>query len=159
MIIKKYEKLFVLIFFIVIAFLYLGANIFSGEIVAPMDILFRYSGWIESPVTPSLPKISAGKSDVVDGVLPRWIAISESVKNGENPIWDPIRSLGQPIDNPAIFFNIDFLFFFIFGKGIGFTLGIVAKIVIAGFGTYLLCREKFGIIPSIFAGITFMMSV
>jgi len=155
-IITKYEKLFVLVFFIVIAFLYLGANIFSGEIVAPMDGLFIYSGWIESSVTRP-PVFNLERTDILDARLPSWISISESVKNGENPIWDPLRSLGSSNYVPAIFFNVDFLLFFIFGKGLGFTLGLVGKIVIAGFGTYLLCREKLGIIPSIFAGITFMM--
>jgi len=155
--IMPYEKVLVLTFFIVLAFLYLGANIFSGEIVAPMDKLFFHSGWKESSITP--PDVfNLQRTDILDGRLPAWISSSESIKNGEDPNWNDLRGLGRPGNFPVSFFKLDFLLFFIFSEGLGFTLGLVGKIVIAGFGTYLLCRERFGIIPAIFAGITFMMA-
>jgi len=151
-ILTKYEDIIVLSAFIVLAYIYLGANVFSGEIVAPMDLLLQYPGYKESGL--SLPLYNPERSDILDALLPQWIFIREEILKGNIPLWNPLRNYGKPV-----FYTIEpcFIIFLLFGGGIGFTLALVAKLVIAGFGTYKLCREDIGIIPSFFAGMTYMM--
>ncbi|ADB58260.1 YfhO family protein [Archaeoglobus profundus] len=148
----KYEDIVFLLAFIVLAYIYLGANILSGEIVAPMDLLLRYPGYRESGL--SLPLYNPERSDILDWLLPQWIFIREEILKGNIPLWNPLRNYGVPV-----FYAIEpsFVIFLLFGGGIGFTLGLIAKLVVAGFGVYKLCREDLGILPSFFAGITYMM--
>jgi len=153
---KLYEKLLVLVFFVVVAYIYLGADIFSGEINAPMDLLLNYPGFSESGISTEI--YSMEKSDILDSLLPSWIYVREEILSGDFPLWNPLKDGGKPTFLSQLIFRADFLPFLIFGDGLGFTLGLIAKLVIAGFGTYLLCRQVLGAIPSTFAGITFMMS-
>jgi len=154
---KHLERLFVPMSFTAVAYLFLGANIFAGGIVAPMDLLLHFPGWQESGM--SLPLFNMERSDVVDATLPKWIFIREQIAKGELPLWDPLRSGGEPglfvIPNACV--SIGFLLFLLFGDGVGFTLALLARLVIAGLGTYVLCRTRLKPIPSMFGGITYMM--
>lgn len=152
------ESIFVILFFTCVSFLYLGANIFSGEIVSPMDRLLVHIGWKESGI--STPLINADRSDILDVRLPVWINARKKILNGEINLWDPSRSGGTPsiIFLGNSFISVGFLIFLIVGDGLGFTLGLLAKLVIAGFGTYKLCRTQLETFPSIFGGLTYMMS-
>jgi len=157
---NHYEYLFVLLFFFIVAFFYLGANIFAGQIAAPMDILSRYPGFNESSL--KLDLYNTERSDVLDYQIPIWTHFREQIINGEFPLWDPLRNGGVSGMLPhvsfiGLFFRADFLPFLIFGNGVGFTFSVIVKFVLVGFGTYLLCRKAFGIIPSVFAGLSLMM--
>lgn len=151
------ESIIIIIFFVSISYLYLGVNIFSGKIVAPMDLLLSYPGWKESGISTTIVNIE--RSDILDGLLPVWINTRNTILGGELPLWSLTRSGGSPsfIFLGNSFISVSFLLFLIFGGGIGFTLGLLAKLVIAGFGTYKLCRTQLGILPSIFGGIVYMM--
>lgn len=154
---KNMETLFILLFFIFVPYIFLGANIFSGEIVAPMDLPLQYSGWKESGISTSL--INPERSDIVDALLPKWIYARNAILNEDLPLWNPTRSGGTPaltfLGNS--FFSIGFLIFLILGGGIGFTFVLLARLTIAGLGTYKLCRTQMGVLPSIFGGVIYMM--
>jgi len=143
------------LFFALVGGLVLGANVFAGQIVAPMDLLFGYAGWQE--VGPVLGAHSVGRSDVVDGVLPRWIFLRESLIKGQLPLWDPMPAGGSPGFPFASVFSLGFLMFLFFGDGVGFTLGLWIHLLVAGLGAYSLCRTRLTMLPSIFGGITYMM--
>jgi hypothetical protein len=144
------------LFFILIGAVFLGANLVTGEIVAPMDLLFRYAGWQEIG---AMRIHSVGRSDVVDSLLPQWIFLRESIIKGHFPLWDPLTAGGTPgfMSIPQSTISFGFLLFLIFGGGLGFTLGLWTRLVISALGAYLLCHRKLSFLPSIFGGITYMM--
>jgi hypothetical protein len=154
---KQYEDIFVLLFFIILAYFYLGANIFSGEIVAPMDLLLHYPGWKGTGI--DIPVFNLERSDILDTFLPIWDFGRETILSGELPLWNHLRNGGIPCLTIFInsYFSAGYLMFFIFGGGFGFTLALLIRVIIAGIGTYKLCRTELGILPSIFGGITYMM--
>lgn len=149
------EFLVVGLFFVLLSGLYLGANIFAGEIVAPMDLLFHYAGWQDS--APTLALHSIGRSDVIDSLLPGWIFLREDLARGQLALWYPMSAGGGPGFPFPAYISVGFLLFLLFGGGIGFTLGLWAHLVIAAFGAYLLCRTRLKVLPSMFGGITYMM--
>jgi hypothetical protein len=154
------EILAVAVLFALTGALHLGANVFAGKIVAPMDLLYVFSGWQETGITPgSVPCCSLGRSDVLDQDLPVWIFLRESLTRSRFPLWNPLPDGGQPgaLWLPTGVPTIGFLVFLIFGNGLGFTLVLLARLVIAGMGAYLLCRTKLKFLPSVFGGFTYML--
>lgn len=149
--------LLILALFILLSYGHLGADIFSGEIVAPMDLLLNYPGWKASDMY--IPLFNSERSDVLDATLPKWNFARNSILNGEVPLWNFYNTLGSPCITilASSLLSVGFIIFSVFGDGIGFTLALMARLAIAGFGTYKLCRTELAIIPSIFGGITYMM--
>lgn len=151
------EDILVILFFIILSALYLGANLFSHQIVAPMDLLLHYPGWHNSGI--SVPIFDLEHSDILDNTIPQWNFARDSLLHGIVPLWDPYEAGGSPL-LPLLTSSIlspGFLVFFIFGGGVGFTLSLLVKLLIAGYGTYKLCRTEMEVLPSLFGGITFMM--
>ena len=147
----------VVVMFLAIAYFYLGADIFQGEIVAPMDILLDGEGWKDSGF--SIPITDRLRGDILDAWLPRWIFVKEQLAEGQVPLWNPLVAGGQPAV-PLLqdsYLTPGFLLFCIFEDGIGFTLGLLIRLVLAGTGAYFLCRLALGRLASLFAGLTFMM--
>ena len=78
------EDLIVILFFFLVSFFYLGANIFAGQIVAPMDLLLHYPGW--SNTSMDIPVFNLERSDVLDSQIPGWNFARESILNGSLPL-------------------------------------------------------------------------
>ncbi|MCU7890315.1 MAG: hypothetical protein KZQ78_01370 [Candidatus Thiodiazotropha sp. (ex Ustalcina ferruginea)] len=80
---------------IVIAVTMLGTNPLAGETIAPFDILTRMPGWkntgIKSPVK------HHKHSDILDSKLPSWRFAREQFRNGELPLWNPLKLGGEPL--------------------------------------------------------------
>jgi hypothetical protein len=151
------EDIVIVIFFLILSFIYLGANLFSNEIVAPMDLLLHYPGWHNTGV--SVPVFNLERSDILDSLIPQWTFARNSILDGTIPLWEPYIAGGSPVLPlfTSSLLSPSFLVFFIFGGGVGFTLSLLIKLVIAGYGTYKLCRTEMTILPSIFGGITYMI--
>lgn len=151
------ENLGILLFFTILGFFYLGANIFAHQIVAPMDLLLHYPGWSNTGFNISITNME--RSDVIDSIIPQWNFAREALLRGIIPLWDPYTAGGTP--NISLLsrslFSPSFLVFLLFGGGLGFSLALLVKFVIGSVGVYKLCRTEFGVGPSIFGGITFMM--
>lgn len=145
------------LFFVLLAYWFLGANLFRGEIVAPMDVLFQYPGWQESGL--SLPLFNPERSDILDANLPRWRFMKEALRNGDFPLWNPLAAGGLPAfpHLSAGYLTPRFLLFLLFDDGLGFTLGLLIQAALTGLGAYLLCRTRLGIVASLFGGVTYMM--
>ncbi|KAF5063531.1 hypothetical protein DSECCO2_293710 [anaerobic digester metagenome] len=153
------EDLIVILFFSLVSFFYLGANIFAGQIVAPMDLLLHYPGWSNTGM--DIPVFNLERSDILDSQIPMWNFARDSILNGLLPLWNPFVAGGSPAlatftTSPSLL-TPSFFVFLVFGGGVGFTLSLLAKLFFAGYGAYKLCRTELTVLPSIFGGITYMM--
>ncbi|MGH7857675.1 MAG: hypothetical protein ACREQY_10130, partial [Candidatus Binatia bacterium] len=142
---------------LLVAYGWLGANLFAGEIVAPMDLLLHRPGWAESGLEWPLSRTKA--SDVIDGHLPKWIFLKQELLGGRVPFWNPMPGGGQPAFGILShgYFTPRFLLFLLFDEGLGYTLGLLAQATLSALGIYLLCRTALGVLPSLFGGFTYMM--
>ncbi|MGK5085598.1 hypothetical protein WDW37_20100 [Bdellovibrionota bacterium FG-1] len=73
-------------------------------------------------------------------------------------MWTPLPVGGEPnfANLSQGYITPRFLFFLLFKDSLGWTLGLIFQFAIAGFGTFLFCRQALGFFPSVFAGLTFM---
>src|SRR5438105_8638051 len=143
-------------FFLILAYWCLGANLFRHESIAPMDLLSSVTGYAEGSAP--LPLINNEKSDILDSLLPSWRFVKQELRSGHLPQWNPLSTGGEPaLSLGGAFLSPRFLCFLLFPDPLGYSLGLVLELAIAGLGAFLLCRLGLGLIPSIFAGITYMM--
>ncbi|HEX7669530.1 MAG TPA: hypothetical protein VF395_08105, partial [Polyangiaceae bacterium] len=152
------EPLLAGLFFLVVAYAAFGANLFAGEVVAPMDLLSRFSGYTENGTPRPLVNIEMG--DVLDALLPSFRYVKREILAGNLPLWNPLPAGGEP-SLPLLFNGLvtpRFLLFLMLPDGLGYTLGLIVQAALGGLGTYLLCRLGVGMLPAAFGGITFMLS-
>ena len=132
----------------------LGANPFAGQTVAPFDRLLEFPGW--STVHSNHKAMHEERSDIVDSQLPAWLALKDQIRKGESPLWYPYASGGQPISFE--FCNPTFLLFLaVKANALAYYLAGLAKLVISGFGCYLLLKTFVRWLPSLWGGIVFML--
>lgn len=148
------QNLFAFILFVCLSIYALNANPFAGETVAPFDRLLEISGW--ASVQSGVKALHAERSDILDSQLPTWITLKDQIRRGESPFWYPNGAGGQPVSlelcNPMFY-----LFVLIKDNALAYYMVGLVKLVISGFGTYLLLRVLFGWLPSIWGGIVFML--
>lgn len=143
--------------FIVIALLAacaLGANPFAGETVAPFDLLLSYQGW--SSVQAGVRPLNTQPSDILDSLLPVWVMLKEQLREGKGVLWYPYGAGGVPISldlgNPSFW-----LFALIRDNAFAWYLVGLAKLVVSGFGAYLLLRTFLRRLPSLWGGAVYML--
>ncbi|MGC2063170.1 MAG: hypothetical protein WA610_09330, partial [Thermodesulfovibrionales bacterium] len=143
-------------FFIIIclAIFALNANPFADETVAPFDRLLQFPGW--STIPTDRTAVHTERSDILDSQLPAWITLKDQLWRGETPLWYPNGAGGEAISlelcNPAFL-----LFAAIKDNALAYYLVGLAKLVISGFGGYLLLRIFLSWLPSIWGGLVFML--
>lgn len=132
----------------------LNANPFANKTVAPFDLLLAQPGWITVPWDNKVLNNEA--SDILDGQLPTWITLKEQIRAGKGALWYPLAAGGKALDLEP--FNPAFLLFLII-KDNAFAYYLVGlfKLVIAGFGGYLLLKTFLKWLPSMWGGIVFML--
>jgi hypothetical protein len=132
----------------------LGANPFSKQTVAPFDRMLEFPGW--SSVHSNRKAVNEERSDIVDSQLPGWIQQKAVIRKGENPLWYPYASGGSPalyqLCNPVFL-----LFTAVKDNALAYYLVGLAKLVISGFGCYLLLKTFVRWLPSLWGGIVFML--
>ena len=132
----------------------LHANPFAGQTVAPFDRLMQVPGW--SSVNSDRKAVHADRSDILDAQLPTWITLKNQIKNGESPFWYPNASGGQPISFEL--FNPTFwVFTLIKDNAFAYYMVGLLKLVISGFGGYLLLKTFLRWFPSVFGGMVYML--
>ena len=143
--------------FLVILFLSvyaLNANPLAGQTVAPFDRLLQFPGWFS--IQSDRKAVHLERSDILDSQLPTWITLKDEIRKGESPLWYPNGAGGQPISlelcNPAFL-----LFLAVKDNGLAYYLVSLAKLVISGFGAFLLLRIFLRWLPSVWGGIVFML--
>ena len=151
---QRFESFSAVIVFLCLAIYALGANPFSGQTVAPFDRLLQFPGWFSVPS--DRQAVHAERSDILDSQLPTWITLKEQIRKGESPLWYPNGAGGQPISlelcNPAFL-----LFLAVKDNALAYYLVSLAKLIISGFGVYLLLRTFLRWLPSVWGGIVFML--
>ncbi|MCL5022522.1 MAG: YfhO family protein [Nitrospirae bacterium] len=145
---------FAFLLFVCLAAYALNANPFAGRTVAPFDRLLEFSGW--SSVQSNVKAVHAERSDILDSQLPTWITLKDQIRKGESPLWYPNGAGGQPISlelcNPTFL-----LFLLVRDNALAYYLVSLAKLVISGFGAFLLFRIFLRWLPSVWGGIVFML--
>jgi hypothetical protein len=131
----------------------LNANPFAGQTVGPFDLLLAQPGW--GIVQWDQIKNNEA-SDVLDAELPAWITLKEQIRAGKGALWYPLAAGGKALDIEP--FNPAFLLFLIIrDNAVAFYMVGLFKLVIAGFGGYLLLKTYLKWVPSMWGGIVFML--
>jgi hypothetical protein len=151
---QRHDAFSALIVFVCLSVYALGANPFAGQTVAPFDRLLQFPGW--STIQSDRSAVHTERSDILDSQLPTWITLKDQIRKGETPLWYPNGAGGQPISlelcNPAFL-----LFVAIKDNAVAYYMVGLAKLVISGFGCYLLLRIFLRWLPSMWGGIVFML--
>ncbi|MFZ2197986.1 MAG: hypothetical protein WAV13_09660 [Thermodesulfovibrionales bacterium] len=153
-VISRHQTLSAFIVFICLSLYTLNANPFAGQTVAPFDRLLQFPGWFS--VQSDRTAVHAERSDILDSQLPTWITLKDQIRRGQSPLWYPIGAGGQPISlelcNPTFL-----LFLAVEDNALAYYLVGLVKLVISGFGAYLLLKIFLRWLPSIWGGIVFML--
>ncbi len=151
-------KLLPLLVYIVIAIGVIGANPFAGETVGPFDLLVAQAGWTVQGEPAQVRNVE--RSDVLDSLLPSWIHQRKEIREGHPSTWDPLPAGGRPgiqdLSNaeltPA---------FAIFAASpnaaLGFYLGTLFNLTMAGCGAHLWLRRRVALLPAVFGAVTIML--
>jgi len=132
----------------------LGANPFAGQTVAPMDLLLGWSGW--STISMEKTVVNWSPHDIIDSVLPFWLAMKRELRSGHLPLWYSSSAGGTPL-NYDLFNPLFWLFAAVKDHALAYYLVGLAKLVIAGCGTLLFLGMFVGWLPSLWGGIVFML--
>ena len=151
-------KLLPLLGYLVFAIGVIGANPFAGETVGPFDLLVAQAGWTVQGEPVHVRNVE--RSDVLDGLLPRWIQQREKIREGHLSTWDPLPAGGQPgiqdLANAEL--TPAFAIFAISpNAAFGFYLATLFNLAIAGWGAHLWLRRRAALLPAIFGAVTIML--
>jgi hypothetical protein len=144
-------------FFLLLSGVFFGANIFAGEAIGPMDLLSWSPGYSEE--AEPIPIHNNEKSDILDSYLPALRYVKGELRAGRVPLWNPLPGGGE-LAFPNLsygFVSPRYAMFLLFPDGLGYTLGLIVQMAIAGLGAFLLLRRGLGTMASLFGGATFMM--
>ena len=151
---SKFRSVSVFIVFLFLAAYALGANPFSGQTVAPLDLIMSAPGW--SSVQRVHKLVHWESSDIIDSQLPLWISLKEQIRAGRGALWWPYGTGGQPMTFEL--FNPTFLVFLaVKNNALAYYLAGLFKLVVSGFGGYLLLRAFLPLLPSVWGGAVFML--
>jgi hypothetical protein len=138
----------------------LGANPLQDETVAPTDLLVNQAGWKNTDF--NLTSWHPIRSDILDARLPRWIHAKDTLRNGKLPLWNSSPINGTPgmqwlpaaTITPAFF-----IFAMIEDNATGYYFGMLANLLIAAIGCYLLLMTLTGHrLAALFGAILFSYS-
>jgi hypothetical protein len=122
--------------------------------VAPFDRLLQFAGW--STIPSDRTAVHTERSDILDSQLPAWITLKGQIRRGETPLWYPNGAGGQPISLELC--NPGFLIFVaIEDDALAYYLVGLIKLIVSGFGCYLLLRIFLHWLPAVWGGIVFML--
>jgi hypothetical protein len=121
-----------------------------------LDLLLNFPGYAGQRDHKTLPIVHAERNDIIDSQLPEWMTLKDQIRNGESPLWYPNAAGGHPVtltlSNPTFL-----LFLSIKDDALAYYFVALAKLIISGFGMYLLLRTHLRWMPSVWGGIVFML--
>ena len=128
-----------------------GSSFGSYDVLSQFGIL-RHHGVV-------VHNLQAG--DQSDQIIP-WSTLAwTQVHHGQLPLWNPYEALGMPLafNWQTAAFSVPSLVGYLVPLHLAFTVQVVLTLVIAGTGTYALCRVlKLGTLACVFAGTVFELS-
>ena len=153
-VLQRHRNIWAFVVIVCLAAYALGANPFAGQTVAPLDLLIANPGW--SSIQADVKVVHSESSDIVDSQLPTWIPLKAQIREGRGALWWPYGTGGQPISfellNPAFL-----LFVVVKDNALAYYLVCLFKLVISGFGGYLLLRTFLRWMPSVWGGAVYML--
>ncbi len=151
---SRHQTLLAFLFILLLSVWVLNANPFTGRTVAPFDLLLAQPGWETVPWDNKVRNNEA--SDILDGQLPTWITLKEQIRAGKGALWYPYAAGGKAMDLEP--FNPTFLLFLVIkDNAVAYYMVGLLKLVISGFGGFLLLRTFLKWAPSMWGGIVFML--
>lgn len=128
-----------------------------GVSLGPFDILSRLGLTAHTGATVH----NAMQSDQILFFVPMTNAAWQQVHHGHLPLWNPYNVLGAPLafNWESAVFSLPMLLAYLVPASFAYTVVVLAKLVIAGTGTYTFCRVL-GLRPmsSVAGGVVFELS-
>lgn len=156
---KKYGLLIVVLLYVVMAIVTLGANPFKGETSAPVKLLDNYPGWSSHDFGEG--SVHPERSDILDAFIPQWITLKNQIEAGNSALWNPVASTGRPgvIDFTRGTLTLSYLAFLLIDEhALGFYVANLVKLVIASLGMYLFLRFFTHPYAAFVGGVVFTLS-
>jgi hypothetical protein len=139
----------------VAAALVLGANPLADETITPFDRLVDQRAW--EFVDPDVEVRQVERSDILNSRIPQWESAKGQIWQGHFPKWnDRIAGGGTFLTvNSNIFTPAFAIFAATPNSAIGFYLGMLANLALAGLGMHLLLRRYLSVPASVLGALTF----
>jgi uncharacterized integral membrane protein len=142
---------------VVMALAVLAPVLIHGSSFGSYDVLSQF-GVLRQPGL-IVHNVQAG--DQSDQIIP-WATLAwTQVHHGHLPLWNPYEGLGMPLafNWQTAAFSLPTLIGYLFPLHLTFTVQVVLTLVIAGTGTYALCRVlQLGTLACVFAATAFELS-
>ncbi|HLI72814.1 MAG TPA: YfhO family protein [Acidimicrobiales bacterium] len=139
------------------AFLVLLPALRPGISLGPFDLLSRFG----LTANPGLPVHNAIQADQIQQFVP-WLNLAwHQVHHGQLPLWNPDNGVGMPLafNWQSSVFSLPMLVGYLFPVHFSYTAVILAKLVAAGTGGYVLCRVLgMSALAAAFGGTVFELS-
>ncbi|MEG3191888.1 hypothetical protein [Lysobacter sp. D1-1-M9] len=147
--------LLALLLYAAVAALTLGANPFKGETITPFDVLVSQRAW--EFVDPEAEVRSYQRSDILNALLPQWEVAKKQLQDGQVPLWnDKVAGGGTFLSLNTNLFTPAFAIFAVTpDPALGFYLGTLFNLALAGLGMHLFLRRHVGAPAAIIGAITF----
>jgi len=138
-----------------LAFAVMGANPFKQESITPLDVLMKARAW--HWIDPALEVRQPERTDIINGLLPTWIAARDQIREGQVPLWNDEYAGGSSllITNNSTYTPGFALFTAIPDPALGFHLAIVFNLAIGGLGMHLFLRRRLSWPAALCGAITF----
>ncbi len=152
------RALAVLLIYVAVSVIALGANPFRGQTITPFDLLISQPAW--SSVDPGVRVRDAERSDVLDVLLPLWINTREQWREGHIPVWDDVSNGGSeafPLTEASLLTPSYLIFVATANPADGFYLAILLNLIIAGVGMHLFLRKHLGYVAAVVGAISFQL--
>lgn len=142
-------------FHVVAAMVVLGSNPFVNQTITPFDELANQKAW--AFVDPGVKVRQGQRSDTLNYFVPMWTVARNQIRAGECPLWNDKVAGGGPMLNVStgIFTPAFVLFAATPDPPLGFYLGILITLAIAGLGMHVFLRRHFCLSASVVGAITF----
>ncbi len=156
---KEYREATIIFVFMVLVFFW---PLFEGRILSQADTLYFFPPW--DSVRPA--ELAAPSNTVLNDQTREFLTFfkvaRESFHRMEFPLWNPYIMAGTPLlanSQSALLFPLNWSFYLL-PLSLGFTVGALLKVFIAGYGTYLFARKLNLSHPaSILAGTAYSFSI
>ncbi len=150
-----------LLFFGLLALLFLCRSLLGGDVFLPAGLLRLVSPWRAMASSPGT-HWNALRWDAIGQFYPWRKFAAESIRAGIVPLWNPWQFCGTPFvanSQSAVFYPGNLLFWLMPDPARAFALSAALHLTLAGWFTYLLLRELGSRSrPALFAGAIFAFS-
>jgi len=159
---NRYRYTVFLALLVIIAVALIHKVLFFGKVLLPADLLLVMTPWRyhAKELFPEFVRVHAPLLDVIQQYYPWRKFYSESLKEGELPLWNPYMFSGATFvgnGQSAIFYPLNLLFVFM-PVDVGFGWFVLIHMLIAAFGTYaLLTLWRVHSAPAFIGACSFML--